>query len=493
MNKKLTTFGSTKEIAARGMFWTAIQGVVSQVLGLVVMIVLGRLLRPEDFGLVGMIAIFISISSALVGGGMGNALVQKTDLREDDYSTVFIFNFSVSLFLYWILFLVAPLISRFYDQPQLILITRVLGLLIVINSFGITQSARLTREMDFKTHALIGMAALLISGSIAITAACMGYGVWTLVIQQLVSSIITIYGLYRACGILNSLKFSKTSFKSLFGFGSNLLAASIYAQIFQNLYNIVLGKFYSAATLGFYTRAKRLSELGSGLIAQILHKVTYPLLCSINEDEARLISVYSRLIRIAAFIVFPTMTLASLLAEPLIRTLLGEAWLESVFILQVLAIARITYPISVINMNILNAKGRSDLFLKVDLLKAPMILIILAITIPFGIKAIIIGQAIGAWISFFINAYLPGKLFGYGGLRQIKDMLPFIGITIILAVSVLLIKLIGLVPIFEILASSIVAFVVYISLAALLKIDEFIEIRDTILDLLKLRSTSSEK
>jgi O-antigen/teichoic acid export membrane protein len=262
--------------------------------------------------------------------------------------------------------------------------------------------------MNFKTQALIALAALSISGSVAITTAYMGCGVWALVIQQLTSSVITIFGLYTACGLIKSLKFSKNSFKSLFGFGSNLLAASIYAQIFQNIYNLILGKFYNAATLGFYTRAKRLSDLSSGLIAQILQKVTYPLLCSINDDEVRLISVYRRLIRMAAFIVFPVMTLTSLLAEPLIRTLLGEAWLESVFILQLLAIARITYPISVINMNILNAKGRSDLFLKVDLSKAPVILIILAVTVPFGLKAIIIGQVVGAWIAFFIERLLTG-------------------------------------------------------------------------------------
>jgi len=314
-----------------------------------------------------MIAIFISISSALVESGMGNALIQRKDLSEDDYITVFIFNLVVSLLLYCVLFIAAPYISGFYNQPQLILITRVLGLLIVINAFGITQSARLTREMDFKTHALISLVALFISGSFAVTTAYMGYGVWALVIQQLGSSLITIFGLYIACGILHSLKFSKTSFKSLFGFGSYLLAASIYAQIFQNIYNIILGKLHSSATLGIYSRAKGLSDLSSGLIAQILQKVTYPLLCSIREDETRLVSVYSRLIRMAAFIIFPVMILMSLLAEPLILVLLGETWLDAVFIFQLLSIARITYPISVINMSILNAQGRSDLYLKVDL------------------------------------------------------------------------------------------------------------------------------
>lgn len=484
---------SQRQKAEQGILWTAIQGVASQVFGLIVMVLLARILLPEDFGLVGMIAIFISISSAFVESGMGNALVQKKDLSEDDYGTVFIFNFGVSLALYIVLFLVAPFISGFYDQPQLTSITRVLGLLIVINAFGVTQTARLTREMNFKTQAVIALTALTISGSVAITTAYEGFGVWALVVWHLASSAITILGLYMSCGILKRVNFSRNSFKALFGFGSNLLAASIFSHIFQNLYNIILGRSYSAATLGFYTRAKVMSEVSSGLIAQILQKVTYPLLCSINESETRFISVYSRLIRMTAFIVFPVMTLTSLLAEPLIRVLLGAAWLESVFILQLLAIARITYPISVLNMNILNAKGRSDLFLKVDLSKAPVILIILAVTVPFGLKAIIIGQVVGAWIAFFINAYLPGKLFGYGGVRQIKDMLPFIGMTMILALSVLLVKLIGLNPVFEIIVSSISSLGVYLGLAALLKIDEFNEIRNALRNLFKKRIVMSDE
>lgn len=421
---------SLKQKATSGFIWTAIDKLSSRFVQLGIGIVLARLLLPEDFGLIGMLSIFIGISQAFVDSGMGSGLIQKQERTDADFSTVFVFNLGVSTLFYGVLFFIAPFIAEFYDEPRLINITRVLSLNIIINALAIVQWSRLQIDIDFKSLTKVNLTGTLVSGIVAILAANYGYGVWALVIQQIIYAFVTVAVLLLLSKWKLSIVFSKESFRALFGFGSKLMLASIYAQTFQNIYSITIGKYYSAGDLGFYNRANSLSSIPSGTVSSILQQVTYPILSSLQKDKVRLVSVYKRMIKMAAFLIIPSMTLLALLAEPLVRVLLTDKWLPAVVLLQWTAIARITYPISVINMNILNAMGRSDLFLKVDLSKAPIILIILFITIPISVEAMVIGSFVGSYISFFINAYLPGRLLGYGGLQQVKDMLPYFLATI---------------------------------------------------------------
>ncbi|MFH2064827.1 MAG: lipopolysaccharide biosynthesis protein [Pseudomonadota bacterium] len=427
---------SLKSVALSGMVWTAAERFTTQGGKFVISIVLARLLIPEDFGLIGMLSIFIDISQSLIDSGMGSGLVQKKNRTDIDFSTVFVFNFFVSIAIYLILFLCAPLIADFYDMPQLAILTRVLTLNIIINSFAIVQRTRLTINIDFKTIAKVNVVSVFLGGGAGIAFAYAGLGVWALVIMNLFRTIITVTMLWFLSRWAPSFLFSGKSFRDLFGFGSKLLLAGLYAQIFNNIYNIVIGKAYSASDLGFYTKTKQFAEVTAGTITSIMQQVTYPILASLKDDRSRMISVFSWLIRMSAFFIFPAMTLLSSLADPFVRLILTEKWLPMVPLLQWMCFARIFFPLSVINMNILNAIGRSDLFLKLDLSKAPLIILALVITIPLGVKAMVIGHVVTSFLAFFMNAYLPGRLFGYGPLKQFRDILKIILATIGMALAV---------------------------------------------------------
>lgn len=418
MNSK----GSLKQVAFSGIIWNTIEKFSLTLLQFVIGVILARILSPSDFGLMGMLIIFTAIAQAFVDSGMATGLIQRKERSEIDYSTVFVFNFIVSTGFYLILFFTAPYISDFYDRPVLTGMTRVLMLQLVITSFAIVQRTRLIIRMDFKKLAKINTISVLVSGIVAIIMAYSGYGVWSLVVQEIVRAVLAVILFNWFCHWMPSLKFSKESFNALFGFGSKLLIAGVVAKIINNIYNIAIGKQFPSAELGYYTRGKSLAELTSGTISNVLKQVTFPILSSVQDDTPRLVSIYSRVIKMVAFVTFPSMVLLSLIAEPFIRVLLTEKWLPAVPILQLLCFARIFYPISVVNLNILNSVGRSDLFLKVDLSKLPVSLILLAITLPMGIKAMVIGQIVSAAVGFFFNAYMPGKLFGYGPLQQLKDL-----------------------------------------------------------------------
>ncbi len=430
------TNSSLKSQATKGMLWVAIEKFGLYAGQFAINIVLARLLLPKDFGLIGMLAVFIAIAQTFIDSGMSTGLVQKKDRTDIDFSTVFVFNFAISALCYLMLYFSAPYIAIFYDKIALIKLTRVLTLIIIINSLASVQRTKLLIELDFKTLAKINILSVIVSGSIGILFAYLGFGVWSLVIKNLTGAIFSVGLLWILNNWHPSLKFSRKSFNELFGFGSKLLLSGIFAQIFQNIYNIIIGKYYAAADLGYYSQSKKLTELSSNTVTQIIHKVSFPVLASIRDDQKRMISAFRKLIRMSSFIIFPIMTLLSLLADPLIKTLFNDNWLPVIPILQLLCFTKIFYPMSAINLNMLNANGRSDLFLKVDLSKIPITIIALLITVPLGIRAMIIGFIITSFIAFGINTYMSGKLFGYGLLKQLKDMLPFAISTIIMSIAV---------------------------------------------------------
>ena len=467
---------SLKEKATSGMLWSAVDRVLANIGQLVIAIVLARILMPEDFGLVAMLYVFLAMSNVFISSGMGSALIQRINVTDLDRSTVFVFNLTVSSIFYIVLFLSSSAIATFYAMPQLELLTKVLGLQLIINAFGIVQRAHLEKQMDFKALAKISILALVVSGSASIAAALYGWGVWALVLQALVNASLTSFGLHLLSTKRVSLAFSKKSFKSLFGYSSKLLAAGLYAQGLQQITSLAIGKFYLASQLGFFTQAKKMSDTSSSTLSSILHKVTFPVLASLQGDKARMVSVYRRMIKMTAFITLPIMVLVALLAEPIVHLLLGEKWLATVPLLQWLAMAKMVTPISVINMNILNAIGRSDLFLKVDLSKFPIIAIALIVATPISVEAIAIGLFITSALSYFVNAYMPKKLFGYGSLEQLKDMIAIIISTAIMAALVYGALQFDLSPVLKLILGLLVGTLTYIGSAYILKIDELKEI-----------------
>lgn len=467
---------SLKSQATKGMFWNAFEYFTTLGSQFVISVVLARLLLPSDFGLIGMLTVFIALSQVLVQSGMGTALVQKKNRTDIDFSTVFIFNFIVSISIYLLLFISAPFIAEFYGMPQLSLLTRILCLGIIIDSLSQVQNSRLLINLDFKTMAKINLTATTISGVGASVLAYFNFGVWALVFHNLARASLASIFLWYNNKSLPQMTFSKQSFRELFGFGSKLLGAGIIATVFSNIYKVVIGKVYTARVLGFYTQAFQFVDITAGSITSVLQKTTFPILASINNDEERMVEVYKKLLGMTSFVILPTMTLFALLAEPFVLVFLGEKWIETTPLLQWLCFARIIYPISTLNMNILNAKGRSDLFLKVDLSKLPITVIALIITIPLGIKAVVIGHVVTSFISFFINAYMPGQLFGYGIISQIKDMLPKIIAVLIMSLCIYYILSFIQTPFFKLLWGSVIGILIYFILSITFKVPEILEV-----------------
>lgn len=468
---------SLKGKATRGMLWSALDKFGVQAGQFVIGILLARILMPADFGLIGMLSIFLALSQVFIDSGMGSALIQKKERSEVDFSTVFLFNLVVSLLFYAMLFAGAPLIARFYEVPRLVPLTRVLGLIIIINSLTLVQHTKLVAQIDFSIIAKVNVISIFVGGAVAVYLALTGWGVWALVVQQLVRASLPIL-LYRLFTRWKpSLAFSMQSFRQLFGFGSRLLLSGLLALGFREIYNIMIGKTYSAADLGYYTRANQFSEIPSATVTAVVHQVTFPILASLQDDKERMVSVFSRLLRMTSFLVFPAMTLLALLARPLIMLFLTEKWAPSIVLLQWLCFARVLLPLSMINMNILNAIGRSDLFFKVDASKVPIILVVLYITIPMGVKAIVIGSVITSFLSFLINAWLPGRMFGYGIVKQLRDMFPVWVATGVMALSVTLVTHLFSNLWLQLLLGAVTALATYMLACHLLKIGELQEVK----------------
>lgn len=476
---------SLKSKAAKGMAWSAFGTFSAQGISFIIGIILARILTPSDYGLIGMLAIFFAFSNMVIESGFSNALIQKIDRTESDYSTIFFFNLLVSGSIYIILFFTAPLISKFYNTPELTLLTRVLSLNLLIGSFSIVQQARLKIMFDFKTMALITMISVIISGVFGVILAYRGFGVWALVGQNLSAAFIKTVLLFYFNKWYPSLIFSYSSIKQLFGFSSKLLIAGLVGTTVNNLYSILIGKLFTPKDVGFYTRARQYPELMSNTITSILQGVTYPILTSLQNEREKMVSVYSRLMRVVVFFVIPLLTLFFILAEPFVRFLLTEKWMPVVPLIQWLCFARMVTPISALNMNILNAIGRSDLFLKVDLTKLPMVLITMAITVPMGINVVVMGNFFTSFISFFINAYFPGKLFGFGAFRQIKEMRFVIYATVFMALIVLMVTRFIPGDLFKLFGGVVFGIVAYLGAAHLLRIEELKELNSLALQFIR--------
>ena len=360
---------SLKQKTVTGIIWSTLERFSVQGIQFLVMIIMARMLTPDDYGLVGMLAVFIAVSQSLIDSGFSQALIRKQDRTETDNSTVFYFNIVVGFLLYGILFVAAPLIADFYNEPQLTAITRVIGLSVLFNSFVVVQRALLTIKIDFKTQAKAATAAAVISGIVGIWMAYSGYGVWAIVAQQLINLGINALALWILTSWRPRCTYSWQSFHQLFGFGSKLLASGLIDTIYQNIYLIIIGKLFSASDLGYYTRAHQFTDFPSSNLTGIIQRVTYPVLCSIQNEDERLANVYRRFLRISAFVIFPLMMGLAAVAKPLILILLKEQWLFTASLLSIICFQMMWYPVHAINLNLLKVKGRSDLFLKLEIYK----------------------------------------------------------------------------------------------------------------------------
>lgn len=443
----------------------------------VVMIIMARMLTPADYGLVGMISIFIAISQSLVDSGFSQALIRKQDRTQVDNSTVFYFNIGVGLFLYLVLFFCAPLIARFYEEPLLIPVTRLMALSLIINSLVVVQRALLFVRVDFKTIAKASFVAVVVSGTVGITMAYNNGGYWSIVAYQLTNLTVNMLLLTILARWRPSLMFSFSSFKELFSFGSKLAASGIINTLYKNIYLLVIGKVFKAADLGFYTRAHHFAEFPSSNITNVLQRVTYPVLCQIQDDIPRLQSAYRRIIRIAAYVVFPLMIVLAAVAKPLILLILKQQWLFSAELLSILCFAMMWYPIHAINLNLLKVRGRSDLFLKLEIIKKLINVAVLCISVPFGLVCMCYASIFNSLISLIINTYYTGKLIQVGFWTQMRDIFPILLLSLLTGgLSWLTITLLHLSPLLSLIIGLAEACILYVGLSRLLHFGEFHEL-----------------
>jgi len=476
-----------KEKAIKGVSWSFIDNIANSGITFLVGIVLARLLTPQEFGILGMIAVFIAVSNSIVDSGFSSALIRKADIKNIDYNTVFYFNMVLGIVLYILLYFAAPFISNFFNEPILVSITRVMGLILIINSFGIVQRTLLVKEVDFKTQTKISLIASITSGIVGIGMAVAGYGIWSLVAQQVVRQLLNSIFLWVFNTWRPVLEFSTQSFKELFGFGSKLLVSGLIDTLYSNIYYVVIGKFFSANELGLYTRAKQFSLFISGNLTSIVQKVSYPLLCTIqNESNNELLKeTYQRIIKATMLVTFSCMLGLAAVAKPLIILLIGEKWLPSVIFLQILCFAAMLYPLHAINLNMLMVKGRSDLFLKLEIIKKIIGIVPIVIGIFYGIEIMLLGSVLISFIAYFLNSYYTAKMINYSTLTQIRDVLPAFLVALIVAFAMWSITLLnytnGITLSFQCLTGGILS----ISMYELLKLPEYLELKQILLSFIK--------
>jgi O-antigen/teichoic acid export membrane protein len=431
---------SLKDKTVKGVAWSGIDNVVHLGVSFVVSIVLARLLSPDDYGLLGLIAVVTAVCQTLINGGFITALIRKKDATDDDYNTVFIMNLGMSLLLYAIVFLCSPYIADFFGRQELIALTRVSSLGMIVGALALVQRARLTKRIDFKTQTKITLMSSLTSGVVGITMAFFDFGVWALVAQQLTAQSLNSILLWFYNKWIPSLHFSTKSFHELFGFGWKMMLSGLLDTVWKELYQVIVGKFYSPATLGQYTRAKQFSQLFSHNLTTVIQRVTYPVLSNIQDDKERMISAYRRIIKTTMFITAISMFFLGSISEPLLYCLIGPKWHEASTYLPLICISSSLYPLHAINLNMLQVQGRSDLFLGLEVVKKIIGLAPLSVCIFYGVLPMLYVNLLTGFICYLLNSYFSGKLLGYSSWMQLRDIAPSYGLATLIAVSVYMLK-----------------------------------------------------
>lgn len=416
--------GTLKKKTIYGVLWSSIERFSIQGVHFLVTLVLARILTPTDFGLIGMLLIFITIAQSLVDSGFSMALIRKQNRNNIDNSTVFYFNIVTSLFVYLLLYASAPFVSSFFRESQLTELMRVLCLVVIFNSFSIIQRVQYTASVNFKVQAKATTIAAVMSGVVGIVFAIYGAGVWALVFQQLSSAFFNTLLLWYYSNWRPIVAFSWKSFKELYLFGFNLMFVGIIESLYQNSYQIFIGKFFNTASLGHFTQAKTIANFPSTNISGIIGRVTYPVMSSIQDDNKRLSDVYRQLARVIAFGVFPLMCGLAALAFPTIEVLIGDQWHFAAILMVPLSFSFMFYPIHAINMNVLQVKGKSKLYLKSEMIKKVISIAFLVGTIPFGIIVMCYGRIISSVLTLLVNMYYTSKQVEVSLYALVMDLMP---------------------------------------------------------------------
>jgi teichuronic acid exporter len=460
-----------------GLFWAFLDIIGMQGIMFIILLVLARILQPSEFGLIAMLTIFIAVAQSILDSGYSAALIQKKNANHKDESSIFYFNILMGFITTGLLYFSAKWIASFYNEPALISLTHVMSFTILIDSFGIIHYSIMKRSFSFKKLTMISIIASFLSGIIGISMAYKGLGVWSLVWFTLFNK------LFRLClyWIFNSwrpgLEFSFKSLRSMFVYGSNLLFVGLLETIFNNLYFLVIGKLFSPADLGYYSRAKSLQQIPVQNISGIVNRVTFPVFSKIQDDSKRMKRGLKKGVSTMALITFPMMIGLAVVAKPLVIVLLTTKWLPSVLFLQLLCGVGLTYPLSTINLNVLKAQGRSSLFFKLEFLKKAVIVIAIIVTYPFGIEAMICGQIVVHTVSYLWNSYFVGKSIDYSLVEQLKDIIPTLIIACLMGIGIYVIDYADINnQLLLLIIQLIIGIALYIILCYTFKLSSFIEL-----------------
>ncbi len=475
-----------KQKTLHAISWSFVESIAARSVQFIVGIILARLLFPEQFGLIGMLTIFMAVSQAFLDSGFGAALIQKKEATPTDINSIFYFNILVGFAAAGLLCLIAPWISVFYNQPILTPLTRAMSMTIVINSFGMIQSTILTKEINFKTQTKVSLISGVLSGIIGISLAVSGFGVWSLVVQQVSNSLAGTIALWFYSPWRPALLFSFDSLRGLFGFGSRLLFSSLLYQIFENIYLIVIGKLFSATSLGYFTRAQTLKNVPVLTLSTMVARVTFPVFSTIQDDPVRLKRGLKKASTILVMVNFPMMIGIAAVARPLVLVMLTEKWAPCIPYLQLLCLGGLLIPLGFMNLNMLQALGRSDLFLRLEIIKKVIIVINIAVTWHWGISAMIYGMMIVSIIGYALSSYYTGVLINYPLTEQIRDLFPYLNIAVLMGISV---YAVGLLPFpspwCTLLVQIPIGIIIYACLCLVFRLTAFMEVWQTVRNKIK--------
>lgn len=455
------------------LIWKLLERGGTQGIQFVLQLFLARLLSPKDYGTIALITIFISIAGVFIDSGFNTALVQQKDIDEEDISSVFYTSLIVSIMMYIVLYFIAPLIANFYRIKELIFIIRILSLTLIIGVFNSIQGAIVSRRLEFKKFFFSNLGAIIISGTIGVILAYKGFGVWTLVYQQIISQIVTFIILYSTVKWRPKLLFSLKKVKKLFSYGSKLLCSSLIDTVYRNLIGLIVGRRYSSTMLAYYNRGDTFPSLIVGNLNGSIQAVIFPALASIQHDKERVKELMRRAITTSSFIVFPAMLGLMAIAEPMIKLILTDKWLPCIPYLRVFCLSYALWPIHTANLQAINAIGRSDIFLKLEIVKKIAGVSILLITSRYSPYMMALGIVFTGIIGSFVNSYPNKKLLNYSYIEQIKDIFPSFVLSIIMGIIVYSILLFKFSNLLTITIQIIIGGISYVGLSYLFKLECF--------------------
>ncbi len=455
------------------LFWKLMERGGTHGIRFILEILLARMLLPEDFGLFAIVLIFVNIANVFVQSGLNTALVQKKDTDETDFSSVFFLSLFIACLIYVILFFGAPIIANFYDKPQLISVFRVISIILFFGAFNSVQNAFIARKMQFKKLFFSSTGAMIGSGILGIYLAYTGFGIWALVVQQISNQFLSVIILMFTIQWRPKAEFSLTRIKGLFSFGWKLLAASLIDTIYQDLRSLIIGKMFTAEILGFYNRGQQFPSLIISDINGSIQSVMLPVLAAQQDNRTRVKEMMRRAIVTSSFVIFPMMVGLAVVAEPLVQLLLTDKWLQCVPFVQIFCASYALWPIHTANLQAINALGRSDIFLKLEIIKKVIGLSILVVTLFYGVYAIALGTVLGGIISTVINAYPNKKMLDYSFFDQWNDIMPSLLLSLVMGAVVYSITWLGFSVFRTLIIQVCIGVILYVGMAWVLKLECF--------------------